>query len=1198
MASNTSVGYVRLYREASTWHRVVLCFSALMAVAAGAATPLLTVSSPAAVQFGGETQPMVLMLTWKCMCLCIQVVIGHEIGDVKKFASGEESSADFKTRARRYPIYFVYFGLAQFIAIYLSTIGFMVVGDHVSRKISGKYLRALLYKQISFFDTLGTGEATARLTDGVHLVHAAVAEKAAAMIMAGSTIITAVVVSLATFWKLGLISMSSFIALLLVIGSASRFIGMYSDRCLEAHAQSSQVAEEALSSIQVVKALGAAAPKLVDKFDCHLVRAVSSGRKSKVALGSLIGGVLAVAMLNVGLGLWQGSRYVLASETSPGAVSTIILSMLIGTFTLVTLAPIIGTIASGLAAASKIFSLIEEETSSIEPTSEGRVLQRDELHGNIEFRNITFQYPSRPETTVLHNVSLTIPAGKVTALVGASGSGKSTFVNLLQRFYPPAEGAVLIDDHDISQLDTRWLRQQMALVDQEPVLFSDTILHNIAIGLTGSERASAGLTDAETTDAVMDAATQAGLHEFISSLPWGYQTVLHEGGASLSGGQRQRIAISRALIRDPKILLLDEASSALDAKSERHIQSVIDSGDRQRRTTVVIAHRLSTVRDADNIIVMKEGQVVEQGSHDELYELRGQYYALLHAQQPHNLGDGSAESENAPSSSLEDDTHDVDEPDYSAPKTKDPLVTSESFRNNVDSTDIELTSVSHHHPRFGRLSSPQKNSIISLLRFVMHMNRKNLGWTILGLLASSIAGCGTPIHVVFLSHGITSLSIPTFAEDQMRSDISLWSGMYIMLAVVLLSANLIHSWALGLSSERLMFKAKTQTFRVLLDKELSFFDTDSASTGALVSFLSTEPAALGGISGPILGMLVSVSTTITVSVAIAIGFGWKLGLVATATVPVLLVSGFLRLHLLARMEQKTKTVFEKAMSRAREAIAAIRMVASLTLEEDVLSKYQAELNVQRMTHVLSVSMLYSMSFAFFFFCMALIMWYGTDLLAERAYTVLMLWICFVEIMFSTQSAGALFAFAPDLARAKEAAKRLKDLIGEDENWSRKRDKYEGFDSRDSAEKTAVERQSGDLGALRGRLEFQDVEFAYPSRPRHRVLNGLSFTVEPGQFVAFVGPSGSGKSTIISLLERFYAPHAGVIRVDGESIGSLNVDKYRSQMALVNQDICLFQGTVRENILLGLVNGQSPPSEEELFECCKAANIHDLVISLP
>lgn len=1065
----------------------------------------------------------------------------------------------------------------------------MVVGDHVSRKISGKYLRALLYKEIGFFDTLGTGEATARLTDGVHLVHAAVAEKAAAMIIAVSTILAAVVVSLVTFWKLALISLSSLVALLLVIGVASRFIGKYSARCLEAHARSSQVAEETLSSIQVVKALGAAGPRLLEKFNDHLAKAVTYGRKSKLSLGALIGGVLAIAMLNVGLGLWQGSRYILASETSSGAVSTIILSMLVGTFTLITLAPIIGTIASGLAAASKIFTLIEDKALPVKGPGESRVLQQENFKGNIEFQNITFQYPSRPESTVLKDVSLAIPAGKVTALVGASGSGKSTFVNLLQRFYQPTEGLVLIDGHDISQLDVRWLRQQMALVDQEPVLFSETIMHNIAIGLTGSQRTSAGMSDVETKNAVISAASQAGLHEFISSLPWGYETQLHEGGTSLSGGQRQRIAISRALIRDSKILLLDEASSALDAKSERHIQNVIDSGARDRRTTVVIAHRLSTVRDADNIIVMEKGQVVEQGSHDELCTLQGHYFALLNAQQPHLSGIVGADYEN-------DDNHLADdEPEHGAPEVKDLVVTSESYGGNMEVGDVELSSF-RHHP--GSKRPIQRNSIASMFRFVTHINREQLPWTVLGLFASFIAGCGTPIHVFFLSHGITTISLPTFAEDKIRHDISLWSSMYIILAAVLLLANIVHSWALGLSSERLMSKAKTQAFKVLLDKELSFFDAESASTGALVSFLSTEPAALGGISGPVLGMLVSVSTTITLSIAIAIGFGWKLGLVATATVPVLLASGFLRLHLLARMEEKTKAVFEKAMSRAHESIAAIRMVASLTLEEAVLSKYQAELNVQRMTHVLSVSMLYSMSFSLFFFCMALIMWYGTDLLADHTYTVLQLWICFVEILFSTQSAGALFAFAPDLARAKEAAKRLKNLIGQDENLSHRRGKQADFDASDSADKTVSEPQSGDLGTLRGRLEFQRVEFAYPSRPEHKVLNGLSFTVEPGQFVALVGPSGSGKSTIISLLERFYAPGAGYIRVDGGSVGSLDVAKYRSQMALVNQDICLFQGTVRENILLGLVEGQPKPSEEELIECCKSANIHDLVTSLP
>lgn len=1067
----------------------------------------------------------------------------------------------------------------------------MIVGRHVSRRISDKYLRTLLYKDIGFFDTLGTGEATARLTDGVHLVRAAASEKTAAMLMTLSTIITAILVSLVKFWKLALLSMSSLVALMLVLGLASRFIGKYSRLALEAHAQSSHVAEETLSSMPVIKALGSAGPRRADAFDDHLSRAVKFGRNAKLALGGLIGGVLAIAMLNVGLILWQGSRYIVAAETSSGAVSTIILSTLIGNLSLVTLAPIIAAIASGLAAASKIFALVDQNNGPAdERTHKARILASDEFQGNIEFKNISFEYPSRPESSVLKNVSLTIPAGKVTAIVGASGSGKSTFVNLLQRFYQPREGSVSIDGHEINELDMFWLRRQMGLVDQEPMLFSDTVLHNIAIGLMGSERALVDMTDAEVMDAVVDAAKISGIHEFISSLPGGYHTVLNDGGASLSGGQRQRIAISRAIIRDPKILLLDEPSSALDAKSEKHIQTVVNSSSKGHRTTLVITHRLSTIRNADNIYVIKDGELIEQGSHDELYMRRGLYYALLRAQQPQDAGDGVTEEEKANSS-------EVHHPRGSTSNSVDPIVTSELY--HTDTTSSSGNSFSSNLYRFDSTAYMQNNSIGALLRFLAKMNRQQLPWTIVGLLASLVCGAGTPIHVLFLSHAIDSFTLPTSKQDQMLHDISQWAGLYIALAAILLVANLIQGWALGLSSERLTSTAKGQAFRALLRKDLCFFDCESTSTGAMVNFLATEPTALGGVSGPILGAIVSVCTTILACVSIAIGYGWKLGLVATATVPILLVSGFLRLYLLSRMEQSANATFEKAMSRAREAIAAIRTVASLTLEEGILSKYQEELNIQCTGHILLVAMLYSISFSLFFLCMALIMWYGLELITATQYTFLQLWICFVEIMFSTQSAGTIFAFAPDLARAKEAVKRLKDLLERDEDGPLGiDDSGQPFFGESADKMVPLQRQSGDDKIVDGQLEFRHVEFAYPSRPTHTILKGMSFKVEPGQYVAFVGASGSGKSTIISLLERFYSPRFGAILVDGKSISSFEVEQYRSQLALVNQDICLFRGTIRENILLGVVDGQNIPSEDEIHECCKAANIYDFVMSLP
>jgi ATP-binding cassette subfamily B (MDR/TAP) protein 1 len=230
---------------------------------------------------------------------------------------------------------------------------------------------------------------------------------------------------------------------------------------------------------------------------------------------------------------------------------------------------------------------------------------------------------------VIDDVSLVVPAGKTTALVGASGSGKSTIIGLIERFYEPVGGEIFLDGNEISTLNLRWLRRQMSLVNQEPVLFNTTIFENIGHGLTGAPYENASR--AARMVLIVRAAKKANAHDFISALPGGYETQVGERGSLLSGGQKQRIAISRAIVSDPKILLLDEATSALDTTSEREVQAALDAAAKGR-TTIIIAHRLSTIKNADNIVVMSEGRIAEQGTHDYLLEQKSAYYNLIQAQ--------------------------------------------------------------------------------------------------------------------------------------------------------------------------------------------------------------------------------------------------------------------------------------------------------------------------------------------------------------------------------------------------------------------------------------------------------------------------------------------------------------------------------------------------------------------------------------
>jgi ATP-binding cassette subfamily B (MDR/TAP) protein 1 len=798
------------------------------------------------------------------------------------------------------------------------------------------------------------------------------------------------------------------------------------------------------------------------------------------------------------------------------------------------------------------------------------------VEGSIRLQSVKHIYPSRPEVVVMKDVTLDIPAGKTTALVGASGSGKSTIVGLVERFYDPVGGQILLDGHELSTLNLRWLRQQISLVSQEPTLFGTTIFHNIRYGLFGTkfENESAE----KQKELVIEAAKMANAHDFISALPEGYETNVGERGFLLSGGQKQRIAIARAVVSDPKILLLDEATSALDTKSEGVVQAALEAAAKGR-TTITIAHRLSTIKDAHNIVVMSQGAIIEQGTHDDLLQKQGAYYNLVTAQNIAAVQAPAAEEDEG--GQEDDDTQLIRR--MSSVRSGN---YSEDPNDNIAAKLKRSSTQASVSSRVLKARKPEEEvrySVWTLVKLIASFNRSEWKLMLWGLFWSIICGGGNPTQALFFAKQILILSVPITDANkhQVKHDSDFWSLMYLVLAFVILIAQIAQGVAFARCSELLIHRVRDQAFRAMLRQDVAFFDKEENTPGALTSFLSTETTHVAGLSGVTLGTLLTIATTLVSSIILALVIGWKLALVCISAVPVIIAAGYFRYAMLAHFQRRSKRAYEKSASYASEAISGIRTVASLTREGDVLAQYQQSLVAQQKASLISVlksSLLYAAAQATLFLAFALGFWYGGTLIASREYDLFQFFVCFMAVVYSAQSAGSIFSFAPDMGKAHHAASELKTL----------------FERKPTIDTWSEDGET--LPAVDGTIEFRDVHFRYPTRPEQPVLRGLNLTVRPGQYVALVGASGCGKSTTIALLERFYDPLSGGVFIDGREISSLNIKQYRSHIALVSQEPTLYQGTIKENILLGTSNEDI--TDEAVEHACREANIYDFIMSLP
>jgi ABC transporter fused permease/ATP-binding protein len=505
--------------------------------------------------------------------------------------------------------------VVQSVAAALRYVLFTTAGERIVARLRADLFKHLLRQEMAFFDDHRTGELTNRLASDTTVLQRAVSADIATALRLAASVVGGMAFLVYTSPRLTLLMLSVIPPVMLGAVAYGRRVRKLSSDVQDSLARSSEVAEEALSGIRTVRAF-AAEEQEMERYAGRVSKAFELVRKSIVVTGSFTGAVTFAIYGALSLVLWYGGHLVVDGRMTLGALTAFLVYTLLVASAIGGLSDLWAEFMKALGAAERVFELFDRAPAMAlagggEPTS---------VQGKLELEQVRFSYPTRRDMPVLKGIDLSVRAGEVIALVGSSGAGKSTIASLLMRLYDPDEGRILLDGRDLRELSPSWLRRQIGIVAQEPLLFATSIADNIRYG-----RVSA------SDEEVLAAARAANAHDFILRFPDGYRTLVGERGVQLSGGQKQRVAIARAVLKDPRLLVLDEATSALDAESEHLVKGALDAL-MKGRTTLIIAHRLSTVVGADRVLVMDGGKIVQSGAHTALIAQEGLYRRLVERQ--------------------------------------------------------------------------------------------------------------------------------------------------------------------------------------------------------------------------------------------------------------------------------------------------------------------------------------------------------------------------------------------------------------------------------------------------------------------------------------------------------------------------------------------------------------------------------------
>ncbi|XP_077212757.1 ABC transporter B family member 20-like [Tasmannia lanceolata] len=1182
------------------------------------------------------------------------VVYLHFFGKVLNLLSRDEPSGDELYREfNKHALYIVYIASGVFAAGWIEVSCWILTGERQTAVIRSKYVQVLLNQDMSFFDTYGNnGDIVSQVLSDVLLIQSALSEKVGNYIHNMATFFAGLVIGLINCWQIALLTLGTGPFIVAAGGISNIFLHRLAEHIQDAYAEAASIAEQAVSYIRTLYAF---TNETLAKYSyaTSLQATLRYGILISLVQGLGLGFTYGLAICSCALQLWVGRFLVSRGNANGGEIIVALFAVILSGLGLNQAATNFYSFEQGRIAAYRLYEMISRSTSTV--NQDGNTLVS--VQGNIEFRNVYFSYLSRPEIPILSGFFLTVPARKAVALVGRNGSGKSSIIPLMERFYDPTLGEVLLDGENIKNLKLEWLRSQIGLVTQEPALLSLSIRDNIAYG-----RSSA------TLDQIEEAAKIAHAHTFISSLDKGYETQVGRAGLTLTEEQKIKLSVARAVLSNPSILLLDEVTGGLDFEAEKAVQEALDIL-MLGCSTIIIARRLSLIRNADYIAVMEEGQLVEMGTHDELLTLDGLYAELLRCEEAAKLpkrtpirnykhsSSFQIEKDSSESHSFQEPSspkmakspslqrthggHAIRQPDahfksQESPKTQSPP--SEQMLENgtslsalekipsikrQDSFELrlpELPKIDVHHIRQQTSNASDPESPISPLLTSDPKNERS--------------------HSKTFSRPLSEFDeMPVRQQDSKDSqhqkppsfwrlaELSLAEWFYALLgsigAAIFGSFNPLLAYILSLIVVA-YYTTEGRHLRHEVDKWCLIIACMGIVT-VVANFLQHFYFGIMGekMTERVRRMMFSAmlrnevgwfdeeeNSADTLSMRLAndatfvrAAFSNRLSIFIqdTAAVIVALLIGMLlewRLALVALATVPILTVSAIAqklwLAGFSRGIQEMHRKASLILEDAVRNIY----TVVAFCAGNKVMELYRFQLGKIFMQsflhgMAIGFAFGFSQFLLFACNALLLW--YTAITVKDSRLGLRTALREYMVFSFATFALVEPFGLAPYILKRRKSLTSVFEIIDRVPKIDPDDNSGlKPPNIFGSIELKNIDFCYPTRPEMMVLSNFTLKVSGGQTVAVVGVSGSGKSTIISLIQRFYDPVAGQVLLDGRDLKLFNLRWLRNHLGLVQQEPIIFSTTIKENIIYARHNA----TEAEIKEAARIANAHQFICSLP